>query len=167
MSFVATYHVCVLFSKTHSIGQKKKNTINFSSNIWKGKKTEVTYFAFTILESLRLHCYKIIPNNLTPWDSYFNSYNFCYNQSHNFSWLSYCLFIYSNAQWARQSLPLLLSSVLRHLQFTDLFLPSHSFRSLFPLLALPFTSYNMHRGPNLELKHFDSPKRYLCFLPRR
>lgn len=31
----------------------------------KRKKYKVTYFSFTILVSLKLQCYKIIPNNLT------------------------------------------------------------------------------------------------------
>lgn len=103
--------------------------------------------------SLKLHCYKVIPNNLSPPPHfYFNSSNFCYNESYDFDCPSYHLFIYSNEQLAA-FFPLccyLLFSITLSRQPCVSFLSSSGTSSL---LTLPFMSYNMHRGLHLELQH--------------
>lgn len=51
---VATYHIYVVYSKAHSIGQKKDKGYNLSFKYVKGK-TILTYFIFIYLESFKFY----------------------------------------------------------------------------------------------------------------
>lgn len=51
--------------------------------------------------------------------------------------------MYSNEQQASQSFALLVSLVFHHLQLATLLVLPHSFRSLIPLVTLPFMRYNL------------------------